>query len=187
MKIAITGHTAGIGQSFAQYLAARGHEIVGISRRDGNNIRNIPKIVEQILPCDLWINNAQSGYAQTELLYKIWERWQGDADKMIWIISTIMTRDPLVPEVPGQDFIAIAEYKNQKRALEDAFYQLKYKKGRPAMCLIRPGVVSTKPDAPGADVDQWVATVCEIYDNAVASGMWIDELNLGCRAGAHRL
>ena len=52
MKIAITGHTAGIGQAFAKILADRGHEIVGLSRRHGDNIRNTVKIVEKIAPCD---------------------------------------------------------------------------------------------------------------------------------------
>lgn len=42
MKIAITGHTAGIGQALAK--AYEGHEIIGLSKRDGNNIRNVAKI-----------------------------------------------------------------------------------------------------------------------------------------------
>ena len=41
MKIAITGHKHGIGKAFAQQLADRGHEIIGISRSDGENIRRI--------------------------------------------------------------------------------------------------------------------------------------------------
>ena len=99
MKIAITGHTAGIGQSFARYLSQRGHAIVGLSKRDGNNIRNIPKIVERIVECDMWINNAQSGYAQTELLYKVVEVWKNDRSKMIWNISTIMTTNTGIPDI----------------------------------------------------------------------------------------
>ena len=35
MKIAITGHKRGIGKEFAKQLTQRGHEIVGISRSDG--------------------------------------------------------------------------------------------------------------------------------------------------------
>ena len=37
MKIAITGHTAGIGQAFANILQGRGHDIVGLSKRHGNH------------------------------------------------------------------------------------------------------------------------------------------------------
>ena len=76
MKIAITGHTAGIGQALAKEYALDGHEIVGLSQREGNNIRNTPKICDQIEPCDIFINNAQAGYAQTELLFEMARRWQ---------------------------------------------------------------------------------------------------------------
>ncbi len=68
MKIAITGHTGGIGKSFAQLLATKGHDIVGISRSGGENIRRIEHTASLIEPCDLFINNAQSMFAQTELL-----------------------------------------------------------------------------------------------------------------------
>jgi hypothetical protein len=182
MKIAITGHSAGIGQSFAKYLSGRGHDIVGLSKRDGNNIRVIPKIVEKIIPCDMWINNAQSGYAQTELLYKVAEAWQGNRSKMIWNISTMMTKDPLIPDIPEQSWIGIAEYKNQKRSLEDAFYQLKNKC---MMCLIRPGSVATQPynraGIDAAQVDEWTKTVCDFYIAARAFNLWPEEISLGFR------
>ena len=182
MKIAITGHTAGIGRSFADYLSARGHDIVGLSKREGNNIRNIPKITEQIVVCDMWINNAQSGYAQTELLYKVAEAWKGDNSKLIWIISTMLTQDPGVPSVPGLSWLSMAEYKNQKRALEDAFRQLKHQS---RMCLIRPGIVATQQcnqaDVNAANVDAWVQTVCDFYISATEKNLWPEELSLGFR------
>ena len=185
MKIAITGHSAGIGQSFARYLESRGHEIVGLSKRDGHNIRVIPKIVERIVPCDMWINNAQAGYAQTELLYKVAESWSGDRSKMIWNISTMMTRDTGVPEIEGQSWVGMAEYKNQKRALEDAFLQLK---DCCTMCLIRPGAVATQPynqaGVNAADVDAWVKTVCDFYISARVNNLWPEELSLGFRKQA---
>ena len=186
MKIAITGHTAGIGQAFANYLSARGHEIVGLSKRNGHNIRNIPKIVDQIIDCDMWINNAQSGFAQTELLYKVVEIWGDDKSKMIWNISTMMTQDVGVPDIPGLSYGCLAEYKNQKRALEDAFRQLRTKKIR--MCLIRPGAVATqsrnKAGVDSADVDQWVSTVCEFYMAARTHKLWPEEVSLGFRIEA---
>lgn len=186
MKIAITGHTSGIGRAFAQYLSSKGHEIIGLSKRDGNNIRNVPKIVEKILECDMWINNAQSGYAQTELLYKVVEIWKDDRSKMIWNISTMMTRDNDLPKIDGMSFTELAEYKNQKRALEDAFYQLKSSSVR--MCLIRPGAVATQPynqsGINAADVDQWVATICNFYISARENNLWPEEISLGFRREA---
>ena len=87
MKIAITGHKQGIGKAFAEQLSARGHTIVGISRSDGENIRRVEHTASLIEPCELFINNAQSQYAQTELLYAVWKRWQDkDKQKYIWNI-----------------------------------------------------------------------------------------------------
>ena len=71
MKIAITGHKRGIGQQFAEQLRDKGHEIVGISRSDGENIRRVAHTASLIEPCDLFINNAISMYAQTELLFEV--------------------------------------------------------------------------------------------------------------------
>jgi hypothetical protein len=188
MKIAVTGHSAGIGKCFAEYLESRGHEIVGISRRDGHNIRIISKIIQQVVLCDMLINNAQAGYAQTELLYKIAEAWQGDRTKMVWNISTMMTKDLGVPDIPGQSWTALAEYKNQKRALEDAFYQLKNKC---AMCLIRPGTVATQhrnqAGVDAADVTAWVKTVCDFYIAARSYDLWPEEISLGFRSGVPRI
>ena len=186
MKIAITGHTAGIGRSFANYLAGRGHDILGLSKRDGYNIRNIPKIVEKIVDCDMWINNAQSGYAQTELLYKVVEAWGDDRSKMIWNISTMMTQQSTLPVIPGINANSLAEYKNQKRTLEDAFYDLKNR--RVCMCLIRPGAVATQSyneaGVNAADVDRWVATVCDFYIQCREHNLWPEELSLGFRISA---
>jgi hypothetical protein len=137
--------------------------------------------------CDMWINNAQASYAQTELLYKIWQRWKGQ-NKMIWLISTMMTRSHGVPDIPELDNAVLREYKNQKRALEDAFVELKNIKGAPQMCLIRPGSVATQPgktaDVDSADVAKWVNTVCEIYIRCRENNLWPEEISLGFRKNA---
>ena len=76
MRIAITGHTSGIGRALAGVLKSRGHEILGLSRREGYNIGSFVKIANLIEPCDVFINNAQVSYAQTELLYEVWNKWR---------------------------------------------------------------------------------------------------------------
>ena len=83
MKIAITGGTAGIGQALGNKYEALGHEVVRLSRRTGHNIRVIPKMADTIQPCDLFINNAQAGYAQSELLFAMADRWQGTKKHII--------------------------------------------------------------------------------------------------------
>ena len=59
MKIEITGHTHGIGKAFAEQLAERGHSIVGISRRDGENIRRVPCREEGMTPYEMMLSESQ--------------------------------------------------------------------------------------------------------------------------------
>jgi|688.fasta_scaffold87431_3 NAD(P)-dependent dehydrogenase (short-subunit alcohol dehydrogenase family) len=178
MKIAITGHSAGIGQALTKVYQAQGHEIVGLSKRHGHNIRNIPKIALNIEPCDVFINNAQAGFAQTELLFEMYRLWKGQAGKRIINISTIMASQP-VSTLPGLDMI---EYRNQKVTLEQAHYQLQHLQDWPKLVLIRPGAVATQPGQvspiPYADVDEWAKTVVHILDTA-GPNLEVSELSLG--------
>jgi NADP-dependent 3-hydroxy acid dehydrogenase YdfG len=177
MKIAITGHTAGIGQALAKEYSVLGHEIVGLSRREGNNIRNIPKICDQIEPCDIFINNAQAGYAQTELLFEMSQRWQGTR-KHIMIISTMMTQDP-VSVIPGLD---MDQYRVQKTALEEAVKQIRNRKIGVRLTIIRPGNIATsneKTVPPAAEVNNWAKTLLHIFDLARTHNLIIPDISLG--------
>jgi hypothetical protein len=178
--IAITGHTAGIGQAFAARLRNDGHTIIGLSKRDGHNIRNIPKIAEKIFPCDMWINNAQAGYAQTELLFKVVNNWKNQTNKIIWSVGTVMSRDQLFPTVEGLDFITLAEYRNQKRALIDAIDTSRLLFPEIKHCLIHPGAVATQPQWPcGADVNKWVNFVVDTWYNARRNDLFLNEISIG--------
>lgn len=179
MKIAITGHTAGIGKSFAEQLAQRGHSILGISRREGENIRRVSHTATLIEPCDLFINNAQAGYAQTELLYEIWSRWQGK-EKYIWNISTMMTEQPVNSTPDGQNDIVMSQYRNQKLALEESSRQLRFKKSWPRISVIRPGGVATQAQFDSAkktNVDVWVNSVINTFSHN--DNIYISEISIG--------
>ena len=165
MKIAITGHTGGIGKSFSELLTSRGHEIIGISRSGGENIRRIEHTASIIESCDLFINNAQSMFAQTELLYEVWKRWQGQK-KYIWNISTAMTQSPTNSAPDRQDDIAMSLYRIQKLSLEEASKQLSHKNVWPAISIIRPGGVATQKDWNNENkhnVDDWTKSVIDIF------------------------
>ena len=179
MKIAITGHTAGIGKEFSRQLKTRGHEIIGISRRDGENIRRIPHTCSIIEPCDMFINNAQAGYSQTELLYEIWKRWQGK-EKYIWNISTMMTEEPTNSLPDDQDDFVMAKYYNQKKSLEEASKQLKYKNSKPYISIIRPGGVATQTkfnNENKEDAGIWVKSIIDIF--TLHSTIKITEMSIG--------
>ena len=177
MKIAITGHTAGIGQALAQEYCLDEHEVVGLSKRNGDNILNIPKICDQIEPCDVFVNNAQSGYAQTELLFEMAQRWQGTR-KHIIVISTMMTQDPVSP-LPG---LVMDHYRIQKIALEEAVRQLRHRRLGIKITLVRPGNIATSPEKtvpPAADVDNWAKTLISILKMADANNLSIPDISLG--------
>jgi len=145
MKIAITGHKRGIGKAFAESLASRGHDIVGISRSDGENIRRVAHTASLIEPCDLFINNAISQYAQTELLFEVWHRWHEDKEAHhIWNISTRVCEWDKDQAINGLTMRESMQYRNQKMALELAHVQLHQQPSNIKMQLIRPGTVRTQ-------------------------------------------
>jgi hypothetical protein len=160
MKIVITGGTAGIGLALAKLFEADNHEVLALSRRNGYNIRSLPKVAGMIEPCDMFINNAQIGYAQTELLFEVWRRWQGQ-QKYIINISTQMTDMVLPPKEEWDEYII------QKKALELANQLLENRNPWPRLLLIRPGGIATQPGQTPPDymdvdeyaqgVSQWIA------------------------------
>lgn len=177
MKIAITGHSSGIGQALAKQYESRGHEIVGLSRRNGFNIRSLHKIVGPIADCDWFINNAQAGFAQTELLFAVYERWQDKPEKFIMNISTKMVRSP-ISTIPGLGYDA---YRTQKVALEEAHMQLAFKDGGPRMMLVRPGAVATGNGLTveeAADADEWARALVGMIEIA-GHKLSIAEISLG--------
>ncbi len=145
MKIAITGHKKGIGRAFEEQLTARGHHIVGISRSDGENIRRVAHTASLIEPCDMLINNAISFYAQTELLFEVWHRWQNIKEThYIWNISTKLCELDHDIDINGLTLRESMQYRNQKMSLELAHHQLNFQPSNIRMSLIRPGDVRTQ-------------------------------------------
>ena len=167
MKIAITGHKKGIGKAFAEQLSARGHEIIGISRSDGENIRRTAHTASLIEPCDMLINNAISLYAQTELLFEVWHRWQDIKEThYIWNISTKLCELDHDIDIKGITFRESMQYRNQKMALELAHHQLNFQPSNIKMSLIRPGDVRTQTwsNPNSITADDYVKKVLEEQD-----------------------
>jgi short-subunit dehydrogenase len=145
MKVAITGHKKGIGKEFHRQLQELGHDIVGISRSDGENIRRTVHTASLIEPCDIFINNAISMYAQTELLFEVWHRWKDTKETHhIWNISTKLCELDHDIGIKGITFRESMQYRNQKMALELAHHQLDFQPSNIKMLLIRPGDVRTQ-------------------------------------------
>ena len=145
MKIAITGHKRGLGQEFTKQLSSLGHEILGISRSDGENIRRIAHTASLVEPCDMFINNAISLYAQTELLFEVWHRWQhSENTHHIWNVSTKLCESTVDQFIEGLTMRESMEYRNQKMSLELAHQQLSAQHSKTKMELLRPGGITTR-------------------------------------------
>ena len=94
MKIAITGHTQGIGSAIYKYFAEN-NEVHGFSRSNGYNISDRlsrEKIVESVKEFDIFVNNAYNDYddSQLAMLIEMSSVWK-DSDKIIINISSRYT------------------------------------------------------------------------------------------------
>lgn len=145
MKIAITGHSRGIGKALSDGFKAQGHEVIGFNRSTPANISTdagIDRIVEASKDCDVFINNAWDqqrsktlqGFSQTVLLYKMWEQWK-DQEKTIIVIGS---------RAADGIYNSSFRYAIQKKTLDSAIAQLRnYNIVRPYILNLRPGWTDT--------------------------------------------
>ena len=137
MKIAITGHTRGIGKAITENL--KGNDIIGLSRSNGYEISSIQKIVDTAKDADIFINNAYDGYYQRDLLVAFYNEWK-DTNKMIINIGSIVTDYPRIErELDSQPW----PYRDHKTALRDTFRKLVKEPHNCRMALINPGATDT--------------------------------------------
>jgi nucleoside-diphosphate-sugar epimerase len=139
MKIAITGHTQGIGQALATVFQQYGHEIIGYSRSNGYNISD-PQARQRMLleDVDVFINNAYHPTGQTKLLKELIDRW-GNTDTLIVNMSSKCIMFPTEDSDPAvQEYQEI--YKAAKLEQEQIINALLPHRN-PKLLNIIPGVV----------------------------------------------
>lgn len=125
MKFALTGHTRGFGKYILEKISKE-HEVKCFSKSTGFDITKKDirtSIVDQIDNCDVFINCAQQGYAQIELLYDVFYSW-AEKPKLILNIGS-NARDFTNRDRPY-------DYAIQKLALNHASKQL----GRSNICKV---------------------------------------------------
>ena len=139
MKIAITGHTSGIGKSLYDFYVKK-HQVFGFSRNNGYDIsKKSNKIVEKIQDYDIFFNNAYSGFAQTELLFKLWEKWHMRR-KLIININSMMGQTSW----PYKYNSFFSKYKVHKLSLEKAIKEIQQTPSKCQVSQITLGFVKTK-------------------------------------------
>jgi nucleoside-diphosphate-sugar epimerase len=143
MKIAITGHTQGIGLALATVFQQYGHEVVGFSRSNGFDISE-PQARQAMLAydVDVFINNAYHPTGQTALLKELIDRW-GNTNTLIINMSSkcIMfptdDPDPLIQEY--QEIYKAAKLE-QEAIINDLLPHR-----NPKLLNVVPGVVDAGP------------------------------------------
>lgn len=117
MKVAITGHTSGIGKALFDKL----DDAIGFSLTSGYNITHPVErtnIVNQIQDCDVFVNNAFDNYGQCNMLFDVWKSWM-HTDKLIINIGSDVTKYSMSP-----NRLEILDYYNYKIALKDLHERL---------------------------------------------------------------
>lgn len=117
MKIAITGHTSGIGEAVETALVlTTKHEVRGYSKSNGYNIATDDgeAIIQTILDYDpdVFFNNAYYPKVQNKILERLYKEWKGK-DKVI--INTGSISGYLKGILLNDD----SDYVNDKKALSD--------------------------------------------------------------------
>jgi len=136
MKIAITGHTSGIGLALFNYYTNKGDEVFGFSRSNGYDIsleENISKIIKEVKDCDIFFNNAYYELAQVKLLYGLHMLWQQNAKKCMVVTGS-----------RSADFIDYrpSGYTLMKSALDTAIKQCQYS-SKYHLLNFKPGYTNT--------------------------------------------
>ena len=110
MRIVITGTTSGLGKALRDRFGS--HDVIALDRPDYDLDVNLDAYVRTDF--DAYINNAYSGFKQTELLYKLFEANKDRDCKIINIGSVCADRvyDKVYP------------YAIHKKSLADACLQL---------------------------------------------------------------
>ena len=138
MKIAITGHTKGIGLACANQLNE--YEVSGYSRSNGWDISESQKLVEEIADkdYDVFINNAYMDIYQELILNLLFPLWQ-DKDKCIISIGSYVIDYPPIKKQNEQ-----WPYKEHKVSLTKTFRKLSKTEKTCRLHLINPGPTDTE-------------------------------------------
>jgi NAD(P)-dependent dehydrogenase (short-subunit alcohol dehydrogenase family) len=139
LKIAVTGHTSGIGKATFDALSVD-YDVIGLSRSNGYDITTElgrSKIIDAAYDCDVFVNNAfdYSNYtdAQVVLARKMFDVWSGEQKYIVNISSRVND----FRETNNQ------QYADAKLSL-DKFYEETSMSNTPSVLNFRPGATDTR-------------------------------------------
>ena len=115
---ALTGHTSGIGKCVYDRLQPN---VTAFSRSIGYNINKSEdrkKIIAESTNCDIFINNAHSGFGQVHLLIDLFMQWK-DQDKRIVNVGSRIAENVL-----SKNKLHLLNYYSEKRSLKSTVCDL---------------------------------------------------------------
>ena len=137
MKIALTGHTRGIGKEIYQYFENQNFNCLGFSRSNGFDISNSEKrkqIAELSKDCDIFVNNAYCNFDDSQLeMLKEMTNIFNNQKKIIINVSTRAT-------IFNYSTEELNLYKESKLKI-DKFCETKLQK--PWIINLKPGLTDT--------------------------------------------
>ena len=137
VKIAITGHTRGIGKALFDKFQSEGHEVVGFSKSTGYDIsKDAARVITESRSCDVFINNAYHSTAQTALLIAMLGLWKG-SNKFIINMSSKLALYPAIRRASTDSTYSDTKVK-QGEIIRRAMIN-----GSPRILNVLPGVVDT--------------------------------------------
>jgi short-subunit dehydrogenase len=140
-KIAITGHSKGIGHALTQTLK-NDHTILGFSRSNGYDLSdklNYLRAWEEMRNADVLINNAyttKNRYLQTEILNDFMDLHLHDESKLI--INLLSMAPHVFKSIPSFN-----QYAASKVLLADTVNRLKLSNHKCGIICVAPGWVET--------------------------------------------
>ena len=121
-KIAIVGHTRGIGKAIADLYRKKNYTVVGLSSSNGYDLQcSQVEIMEQLDDCQLIVLNAYAGRGQMNLLKRIYGKFVFEDKKVAVITSTSGTSIGEDEEFLDPEYV---EYCKNKKTLIEYIEQL---------------------------------------------------------------
>ena len=174
MNIAITGHSKGLGALLFDILKTD-NTVKGFSRSNGYNLLDsatIDCVVKEVEDCDIFINNAKTGWGQIEMFNKLMLAWAGKRKRIINIGSIVTTfnyvsdsGNNMVSRMPGWQqhtnhsnfpIISAGHYTAIKTALKAASYHAWENNEWPMVSLVQPGPFPATGFKPLEDGRTWM-------------------------------
>ena len=125
-KIAVIGHTRGIGKAVAELYKKKKYEVVGMSKSNGFDIiHDQDKILENIEDCNLVVLNAHADRGQLNILKRIYAQHSFSKMKVAVITSTSGTdEDPDYNQFQIWDKFKYVQYCEIKKELIEYIEEL---------------------------------------------------------------